>query len=231
MSSRRLPPMPSSRPPPLPKEEAKESSFSYSSTAAPTQETTKQKTFVRPASIKSFVRVDSNIYVVQSTSPVRSNRITELNIDSIINLTGKQIDYAVNFCSLREDDSPESLDRVVEAMGRLICKDGKVCLVQTGDLNLAGLVCMAHLMKNGGMTLEQTMERLKEKKFELKMGDKMKRQLELFRDIYCDYAKQKSTGKAFLAFLPKVERGFCFKLGGVLIILTFLLHFCLLYWQ
>ena len=68
--SRPVPPMPSMKPPPLPKEEGKDDEMYKSDVTSSIKEDVKttrkrsDKKRTRPASINAFVRVQPNIYVV-----------------------------------------------------------------------------------------------------------------------------------------------------------------------
>ena len=100
---------------------------------------------------------------------LRSNRLAELNIQTVLNLTPSPAPDAVNFCGLsdalaascEDDEGQEYLERVVE---RLREEKDKVCLIEASDTRLSGLVCMAHFVRNLDRTVAETLALLDEKK-------------------------------------------------------------------
>ena len=75
----------------------------------------------------------------------RSNRLSELGVTTVINVTASKNPDAVNFCGLgdalaeSEDEGQRYLERVIDRINE---EREEVCLVEASDTRLSGLVCM-----------------------------------------------------------------------------------------
>ena len=218
-----LPPMPTFKPPPLPKEEIEKLEIDLSSYKTKVENLIAPKALLhkkvssshsqhQQSSIAQFLKWCPNLYLALDDA-VRSTRLEELRDRKVINLYAE--DQRKNSCLVQKESKdnvtkifinphvchPRSLLNLTDLLKEQIESD--VCLVKAKDFNLTGLLTLAFAINHQKMSFNEAIGLLRSKRGDLKLDFQVRKLLLEFELHLKEEVNRRNKNKNGKMRLPK----------------------------